>query len=122
MVGMAKARDAVLRSKVTRLQHALSATDTSHTHLTEIADGMVGQFGGVTNFCKAWKYSIDCSKPGTKVANDAMHAVAKLIAVSTRLQQDKTRAEQMTEEELVKELTALLVNHAATPDGDIVDV
>ena len=79
-------------------------------HVSELCEGMVQKFGGLNQLCNEWYQQIQYAcqnNPGGKLALDGFSAMAKLIAASTEHRQSAPDIENLSEEDIDRELKAL---------------
>jgi ribosomal protein L40E len=81
-------------------------------HVSELAEGLITQFGGLAQFCKEWHYHITVAmkdKPGSKTVLDAFKIVANVVNSSTKHRQSAPDMEELSDAELEAAVKALMM-------------
>lgn len=93
-------------------------------HISELCEEMIEQFGSLKDMAKAWKQQIDAAcanRPGGKTALDAFGALSHLVRESTVLRGSAPDVENLSEEDIEREMTELVGRMLAADNENLLE-
>lgn len=101
----------VIKAAISTGQSKTGQSKIESPHVSELAEGIIKQFGGLEQFCREWHYQISVAmkdKPGTKTVLDSFKVISMVINQSTAHRQSAPDMEELSDAELAATVMTLM--------------